>query len=341
MQKLFLGVDAGATHTRAAICNEKGMLVGLGVGGSGHYSCVGIKGVLKSIQEALTHAGFRSCYFKGACIALASLWVAVDYSPHYSLIKRLIEAKIKADRVLLVNDAYAALWGAFSGQPGIVCVAGTGSVGLARTDSGKVMRIGGWGHLLGDEGSAYRISLEAIQAALKAYDGTGESTSLLDRACSFFYWKQPEEAIRSFYEGPLNKREVARFAQIVITEAKNGDPVAMRIVKSNISFLAHCVKVIAESARIYRVAPVGGVFRDYYTRELFAQEIAAANISCVTPDMPPVLGAVGLIMETTGAITPKTTAQQLKLNVAKVECILSNTQDPIRLGRPDPGKDKV
>jgi N-acetylglucosamine kinase len=316
MSDLFLGVDAGATRTRVAVCNDRGELVGTGVGGSGHYLYVGIEGVARSLQEALAHARFQGHHFKAACFASASLWVEASYSPHYNRIKLVIGAALSTDRLLIENDARAALWGAFSGQPGIACIAGTGAVILARTQDGKVIRVGGWGHILGDEGSAYRISLDAVQAALRAYDGIGELTTLLDQASRFFRWQDPQEVVDFFYGHPLDKREVARFAPVVIAEAKNGDSVATSIVRSNISFLVRCVRTMSEKTRIYKAAPIGGIFRDEDIREYFAKELVEAGINCVTPELPPVLSAVGLAMEATEVLTPNMIIQ-LKANASK------------------------
>lgn len=316
MSDLFLGVDAGATRTRVAVCNDKGELVGTGVGGSGHHLYVGVEGVARSLQEALANARFQGHRFEAACFASASLWVVAGYSLHYNRIKQAIGAELNTDRLLIENDARAALWGAFSGRPGIACIAGTGAVTLAYTQDGKVIRVGGWGHILGDEGSAYRISLDAVQAALRAYDGIGEPTSLLDRASGFFRWQDPQEAIGFFYGHPLDKREVAKFAPVVIAEAKSGDPVAVSIVRSNVSFLVRCILTISEKTRIYKVAPIGGVFRDEYIREQFANELTEAGINCVAPELPPVLGAVGLAMEAAGVLTPNIVIQ-LKANASK------------------------
>ena len=183
MDDLFLGVDAGATHTRVAVCNAEGQLMSTGVGGPGHCLYVGVKGVVKSLREALMRASVQNCRFKAACFASASVWVVPEYCPCYNQLKQVINGNIDTDQLVIENDACAALWGAFLGQPGIACIAGTGALVLARTHDGKVLRVGGWGHLLGDEGSAYRISLDAIQMALQAYDGVGRYTTLLAQAC--------------------------------------------------------------------------------------------------------------------------------------------------------------
>lgn len=316
MSDLFLGVDAGATRTRVAVCDNKGELVGIGVGGSGHYLYVGVEGMVRSLQEALARAGFQGRQFKAACFATASVWVEANYSPNYDRISKAIRTVLNADFLLIENDARAALWGAFSGRPGIVCIAGTGAVTLACTQEGRLIRVGGWGHILGDEGSAYRISLDAIQAALRAYDGIGESTSLLMRACRFFGWQDPQEAVSFFYGHSMDKREVAKFAPVVIAEAKNGDPVAISIVRRNISFLARCVRTASEKTHIYKVAPIGGVFRDSYIREQFVKELAGTSINCVVPELPPVLGAVGLAMEAAGVLTSNIIVA-LKASVSK------------------------
>lgn len=319
MTSLFLGVDAGATRTRVAVCNEKGELVGTGVGGAGHCLYVGVEGMARSLREALTNARFQGYHFRACCFASASLWVIAGYSPYYDQIKKAVESELDTDQLLIENDACAALWGAFSGRPGIVCIAGTGAVVLARTRDGEIVRAGGWGHILGDEGSAYRISLDAIQAALRAHDGVGEQTSLLERVLSFFQWQDLQEAINFFYgQRVWQKHEVARFAPLVVAEAVRGDHVAIGIVKNNISFLGRCVQVLSKKTQINEVAPIGGVFESEFVKKCFTEKLVGTGINCVEAELPPVLGAVGLAMEATGALTQGVVIR-IKENAKKIK----------------------
>lgn len=275
--------------------------------------------MVKSLQEALTQAGFRGYHFRACCFASASIWFVASYSPYYNQIKDAIKAELDADYLLIENDACVALWGAFSGMPGMVCIAGTGAVVLARTQNGEIIRAGGWGHMLGDEGSAYRIGLDAIQAALRAYDGVGDKTSLLDCVRRFFQWQDLQEAINFFYGQPFfRKHDVAKLAPAVIAEAKRGDRKAMEIVNKNVSFLARCVRLLSQKAHVYKVAPIGGLFQNEFFRELFTKKLMGTGISCVAADLPPVLGAVALAMQVTGVLTQEVVAQ-LKQSAATLK----------------------
>jgi N-acetylglucosamine kinase-like BadF-type ATPase len=258
--------------------------------------------LVKSILEGLTQAGLARARFEGAFLSLAGLGPGA-WDPE---IKLAMMAALKAKQLFMDNDGCVALQAAFLGEPGMVAIAGTGSAVLALDREGKVQRVGGWGHLLGDEGSAYRIAMDAIQASLQAHDGVREPTSLLEGMLSFFKWKEPREAIPFFYGRPLDKYAVARFAPLVVEEARRGDQVAREVVERNVAALAQAVRALAEKLDVpRRVAPVGGVLRSEYVRNLFTKRLSALGIALVPPVLPPVLGAVWLAMKETGFLTPK------------------------------------
>ncbi len=298
----FLGVDAGATKTTVACVDAGGRLIGYGEGGPGHHLHVGVAGLVRSLQEAISRAGLGGRRFSAAYLGLAGLGLG-EQAPE---LERTIRESIGARAARLFNDGYIALIGAFLGKPGIAAVAGTGSVVLALDRKGEVWRVGGWGHLLGDEGGAYRIALDAIRRAVRSHDGLEGPTVLLELMMTFFNLDNPREVIRLLYGTPRgNKDAIAGFAPLVVQAARQGDRAAREVLEANLSSLARASCVLAHRVDVPPVvAPVGGVFRSGYVRELFCQFLAEEGLSVVEPALPPVLGAAWLGLREEGRLTP-------------------------------------
>jgi len=296
---MFLGVDAGGSETLAIVANKEGEVVWVGRGGPGNHLCVGIAGVLASLEEALGR--FRHINFTAACFGLSGLGIG----EHDPKLEEGLRSTVKANSMTFYNDGHLALLGAFLGEPGILVIAGTGSAVLALDCQGVVRRLGGWGHILGDEGSAYRIAMDAIRAAIQAYDGVGEPTSLLPAMLSFFNWQKPRAAIPYFYSHPLDKHTVAKFAPLVVAEAEKGDKVASEVIRKNVEALVKMVQAMVKKFEVPpKIAVMGGVFRSRYVRELFDTSLAALNLKPVAPELSPALAGVFLAMKMAGLQPP-------------------------------------
>jgi len=292
---MFLGVDAGGSETLAIVADKESEVIWVGHGGPGNHLCVGIARVLASLEEALAH--FRYVNFIAACFGLSGLGIG----QHDPKLEEALQSIVKANNVSFYNDGHLALLGAFLGEPGILVIAGTGSAVLALDHRGMVRRVGGWGHILGDEGSAYHIAMDAIRAAVRAYDGVDEPTSLLPAMLTFFNWEKPRAAVPYFYSHPLDKHPVAKFAPLVVAEAEKGDKVASEVVRKNVEALVKMVQAVVKNFEVpRRVAVVGGVFRSRYVRELFEKSLAALNLKLVDPELPPALAGVFLAMKMAG-----------------------------------------
>ncbi|MGY4707688.1 N-acetylglucosamine kinase [Candidatus Bipolaricaulota sp. J31] len=298
----FLGIDAGGTKTVAVCVDRRGRVLGFGVGGPGHHLYVGVEGLARSVREAIVRAGLGGYRFTIACLGLAGSGSSGE-DPE---VERALREVLNAGELQVFNDGYIALIGAFLGEPGIVTIAGTGSAVLALDRKGKVWHVGGWGHLLGDEGSACRIALDAIRAALQSFDGVREHTTLLERMLAFFGWEEPRDAIPFFYKGSFDKYTIARFAPLVVEEAQRGDRVAREVVEGNVMSLVSAVSALAQRADVPpSVAPIGGVFRSRYIRHLFREYLSKEGFSVIKPSLPPVFGAVWLALRKAGALSPE------------------------------------
>jgi N-acetylglucosamine kinase-like BadF-type ATPase len=145
---------------------------------------------------------------------------------------------IDLEKVSIESDARIALEGAFSGKPGVIVIAGTGSIVFGKDERDKVYRAGGWGRIIGDEGSGYAIGREAFRSVAKLLDGYGEKTKLLKLFDEKFGLGTQDAIINAIYE---EKYDFASVVQVVMEAALKGDSVAKKIL---IHACSDLVKVI-------------------------------------------------------------------------------------------------
>src|SRR5208337_4034446 len=152
MPRYFLGVDGGQSSTTAMIGDESGRVLGIGKGGPSNHAGAAegqakfVGAIRASVGAACMQAGLE------ATVRFASACLGFSGGPSG---KQLLLGQILAsDRVLVTDDATIALSGALAGDPGIVIIAGTGSIAFGRNGEDRTARAGGWGYLFGDEGGA-------------------------------------------------------------------------------------------------------------------------------------------------------------------------------------------
>lgn len=169
--RLFLGIDGGQSSTTCLIGDETGCVLGAGKAGPCNHvgADQGRKRFLSAIADSLERAGFRSASFEAACLGLSG--GAADK-------EALAREAIRAERYFITHDALVALTGATAGGPGIVVLAGTGSIAFGRNAEGREARAGGWGYIFGDEGSAFHIVRRGLRAAIRNEEGWGPVTAI-------------------------------------------------------------------------------------------------------------------------------------------------------------------
>ncbi len=238
---LFLGVDGGATKTLAVIVDATGREIGRGMAGSGNQAAVGLERAVASIRSAVAAASPQARsdgVFRAAWIGLAGVDRPGDRDrllPHLGAL---------ADVVRLTNDAELALTG-LDGAVGVAMIAGTGSIAVGRDATGTMARSGGWGHIIGDEGSGYELGRLALKAAARAADGRGPQTALLPAIMAAWQLSRPDAMIDRVYpEG--DKGEIARLSALVFAAARDGDVVARRIVRDAATELALAALAVGE-----------------------------------------------------------------------------------------------
>ncbi|HEY1388746.1 MAG TPA: BadF/BadG/BcrA/BcrD ATPase family protein [Ktedonobacterales bacterium] len=237
---LFLGIDGGGSKTLAVIVDAVGNERGRGIAGSSNHEVVGLKRAIAAIHEAVgkaTDAAHTDLPLTAAWIGLAG----IDHPRDVALLTPAVRSF--AGSVQITNDAELIL-SALARQVGVAVISGTGSIALGRDAQGTLVRVGGWGHVLGDEGSGFSIGREALQCAVRAADGRGPATALLDSILKHWQIPEPEALLKRVYP-TFDKTAIAALAPMVLALARAGDPVACRIEARAAHELALAVMAVA------------------------------------------------------------------------------------------------
>ncbi|MCB0159258.1 MAG: hypothetical protein KDD83_14070 [Caldilineaceae bacterium] len=304
-----LGIDGGATKTHAIIMDETGAVLGEGFGGVGNYTVVGAEGAQQSFADAVAAAraaaGLDNAPFDAVFLGLASVVSETDHN----IIRRIAAALNLAapEHVGVDHDCSVALAGGLSGRPGIVQICGTGSSTFGMNAAGEGWRVGGWGRTISDEGSAYWIGVEAMRAAVRAYDGRDAETVLLDEVLDFLQIPHIDYIYQPLYVQGLSKTEIAKLAPRVIKAAEHGDGKAQAIITTGMELVADCVEAAARKLGMLgapiELALVGGVFS---AGEITVGALRNAvdrrldDCTLVWPELAPVVGAGILALRMAG-----------------------------------------
>jgi N-acetylglucosamine kinase-like BadF-type ATPase len=297
-----VGIDGGATKTVAAVLSLDGFEMHFGHGGPSNVDAVGVASAASAIRAALTEALREAGVDAGA---VGSGVVGLAGTPSDALVE-LVQAEFALGACYFVNDVIAAWASGTWLSPGVAVISGTGSHVFGVNAAGESWRTGGWGHILGDEGSGYWLGLYGMKAALRYRDGSGPKTALLDAAVAFYELDAVEDLQALMYGKPLSKREIAAFTEEVEKAAASGDQVASSLFETAANDLATQVRAPVERLGLegrFTVALVGGVFADgERLRQPFEAAVRefAPQVEFAVPEIPPVGGALLLGLSAEG-----------------------------------------
>ena len=298
---LLIGVDGGATETRAAAYDLASGAISIGTAGPSNPESVGFRSAIDAVAAAIAKALPQP---RARVIAAVLAIAGINEPPgEQHLLTGL--PMVPAESSVAVNDVVGAWAGSSLASPAIVAISGTGSNTFGVSAAGDSWRCGGWGHLLGDEGSGYWIGLAAIRAALAHRDGRGAATALTARVLGYFRVSAVEDVLIPVYRR-FDKAHIAGFAEQTAECAQEGDQVALRLFRQAAADLAAQVKVVY--LRLGFTAPVdvtlvGGTFKagEILTaplREELAPLLRDGGFSA--PKLPPVGGALWLAARAAG-----------------------------------------
>ncbi|HZY86971.1 MAG TPA: N-acetylmuramic acid 6-phosphate etherase [Gemmataceae bacterium] len=243
-EELYLGIDGGGTHTVALLAGRGGVVLGRGTAGPSNRQAVGTARALAALDEAVSAAFAAAGRTRGpvasACLGLAG----ADRAEDQAVLREWAARARLAGQVDVTSDAAILLAAGTPEGWGLVLIAGTGSIAFGRAADGRRARAGGWGHLLGDEGSAYALVMAALQAVARAADGRGPATGLTERLLAGLGVPQPQGLIAAVYRGGRDRADLAALAPLVV-EAAQDDAVAARVVEEGAQELARAGAAVA------------------------------------------------------------------------------------------------
>ncbi|HEU0092639.1 MAG TPA: BadF/BadG/BcrA/BcrD ATPase family protein [Vicinamibacteria bacterium] len=264
--QLLLAVDGGGTNTQALLTDLEGKVLARGLGPSSNLHNVGfekgfeaiataiegalaqVRGTMPAAASASGSARWRSAGIAAACLGLSG----VDSSADEAQVSQWAKDQALAPRFAVVNDSELVLAGGTPDGWGVALISGTGSVCLGRTAEGKSARVGGWGPLLGDEGSGYHIASLALQRATQAADGRADAPALLKAILRHWSLPNPTALIRHVHAETTTMSDIASVATVVVDLAGRNDAAALEVVAVAGRELALHIDTIVRILRLTR-----------------------------------------------------------------------------------------
>jgi N-acetylglucosamine kinase-like BadF-type ATPase len=257
-----LGIDAGGTKTVCLLADDQGAIVSEGRGAGANLHTAGELAVEKVLHEAMEAAiGDRAITPAAICLGIAG----VDRDDEMRTVRAVMRRIGYKSRVLVVNDALIGLVAGARDDPGIAINAGTGTIVYGRNAAFEAARAGGWGHMIGDEGSGYWIGRESLAAVMRAFDGRGPATRLTAEILSHFNVDDESRLPRIVYDREQPRVSVAALGPIIQRVADQGDAVAGRILEHAAEELVLAASSVATRLEMrgdaFAFFLAGGVFR--------------------------------------------------------------------------------
>jgi N-acetylglucosamine kinase len=302
------GMDGGASKSVSIVADTNGNILSRVESGPSNYQNIGEERAKEAIEHAVQRAIEASktkiTEFEVVCLGLAGMDSQTSYEVLYGIISDIEVFR----KVMILNDAEIGLAGATGCHSGIAVNAGTGSVVFGVNQRGEKRRCGGWGYLIGDEGSAYDVSRRALMAAAQAHDGRAGPTLLLPMIMEALGLEQFEQIIELLYHKGMSPEAQASLAPLVFEAAQKGDRVSQEILEYAGEELGLAAIAVARALGMESgecpVAPIGGMFCPHTPLyDSFARVLRRQVPDCrlIKPLFEPAVGAVLLALKETGA----------------------------------------
>ena len=250
----IVGIDGGGTHTRMEVRDMENNLIRRAEFGPFNLNAIGEDAFRALLQEI-----FADCGDMAECAKIC-FGAAGSSNPKVGQIleEQLQKAGFRGTWKLC-GDQEIALRGAMD-TPGIVVIAGTGSICFGKNGAGKTARSGGYGHLIDDGGSGYALGRDVLTTAVRAVDGRVEDTEILLAVCDRL-GGESEKIVPLVYAPETDKATIAQFSKIALELAELGNPEAKRILEQGAMELAQLVSAVQKRLGLHqcRIALLGGL----------------------------------------------------------------------------------
>ena len=273
----FLGIDGGGSKTTCLLGDESAVLASASSAGSNPIR-VGEERSRQALQAAVREA-CAAARVEPSEISRTCLGMAGAARPQIEKQVRAVLTDLVGGEVEIVGDMVIALEAAFRGGPGLVVVAGTGSIAYGRNERGQTARAGGWGFAISDEGSGHWIGRAAVAAAMRAHD-LGENSILISSIMNSWHLGSRDDVVRA--ANALPPPDFAELFPQVLAAAGSGDSGANEILTHAATELVQLARIVADrlwqGRQAFRVATGGGVFQNSaVVRQVFSNSLRSLH----------------------------------------------------------------
>lgn len=295
----IIGIDGGGTKTHCLLTKSDGSIIHECFGGPSNFLVQGIEPVCTTlwelIQSCLNEKKIPIDEIKFILLGTTGAGRRTDAERlEQGFLNYLKNKNCDIKNFRVESDARIALEGAFSGKPGSILIAGTGSIMFGKDAQGNIHRVGGFGRFLGDEGSGYMIGKKGLVAVSKQFDGRGEKTLISKLLKEKFKIGSPEVLITEIYK---NNFDIASVAPLVIEAAQQNDEIALKIIDDETDELLLHISTMQKkiNVEILLTAFIGGIIthKNIYSdtlRKKINEQLP--NVLVKDAEKPPAMGAV-------------------------------------------------
>lgn len=303
-QYTVIGIDGGGSKTRGRLVYGDQQVQR--VIGSTRVGVVGFteacERVVQLIADLTQDAGIERSEIDAVVVGVAGIWLEEERQRFAHLLKVIAkDSGFNLQDMIATSDAEIALRGAFGIEPGIMIIAGTGTITLGKNAKGELVRSGGWGIEIDDEGSGAWIGKKGLSACVKAIDGRGVKTSLLDSLADRYpqiNLKYPRSIVSAFMDKVF---EYHHLTPMVLDEAEKGDKVCLTIVKDAADRLYENIVAVANviPGDPKTVSFLGGLLENntMVSKELMSRIKKGGNFTVINPKGTALDGAIELSYE--------------------------------------------
>ncbi|MGE5679289.1 MAG: N-acetylglucosamine kinase [Bacillota bacterium] len=294
----LIGMDGGGTKTACIAADLQGNILYECTGGPSTFIMIGTEKVSETLFNLITECkeklNAEYSDFVSVLLGTTGAGRRSDAERMEFGFAEFTKSKGVSIPFHVESDARIALEGAFSGKPGSILIAGTGSIMFGKDSKGEIHRVGGFGRFIGDQGSGYVIGKRGLSMLAKDFDGRGEKTLLTELVAQKFNITTPETLIIEIYK---NNFDIASVAPLVIEAAEKGDQVCSTILEEESEeLLQHiCAMTKKINEPVLNLSLIGGLIStENHFSHVFREKVAskAPSVNIKLPDYPPAMGAI-------------------------------------------------
>jgi N-acetylglucosamine kinase-like BadF-type ATPase len=322
--EVILAIDGGGSRTRCLAIDHPCQVISQSESGPSNHLLVARDVVKRSLTEAISQALKSAGLDREDVVCIAAGMAGIDFDGAGAAEMQTLLREMGFENLVLNGDMVIAHAGALELKPGVVALAGTGSAILGIGADGQRVKVGGWGPVYGDEGSAYRIAQMALRAAARGYDGRGPATALTERLLRALDLVEFRETVSRIYVEGMEPREIAALSRVAYEVAEGGDEVARRIFFRAGEELAESVEAairqLGLSQREVAVSYQGSVLESCaLLRERFEETLGREEPKCLLlpPRFEAVIGAYLLGRNALGWVVDSNVLDDLERNIVR------------------------